>query len=307
MGDFSSNAQIMPVNPQAMLLSQPFMYLASAAVRDIKAADVKLTAHAVALLDLEAKRHIQPNIDKDSKPRQITMKCPPNIEAVLVQITGHQVDEACLRCMQNRGPFVGCVVSTIDGIDECGNCRYNNQGRRCSFRGDHAQDGEVNGSNMTSPTRFSLRQLSKPKPPPQPPQQWTASRATKPGTKKKRRGTAHRQFGKRRAAVRFACTPSKSVAIDTRQGPAAVLSPPRTPASSPTKYTAGLARAFPQRSPNMSSGSLAGRAAGIPGLLMPPSPPIGLPRQANRLLARWMRTTADMLDREYDQMCQDDV
>lgn len=57
-----------------------------------------------------------------------------NLEALLAQSTGPQVTpgEECDSCQKKRGPFVSCVIAP--GIfNECANCHWSQQGRRCSF------------------------------------------------------------------------------------------------------------------------------------------------------------------------------
>lgn len=55
-------------------------------------------------------------------------------EAALGQICGDLALTACLRCTNDKGPFVECVIVQGHFDKSCCNCHYSSQGLACSFR-----------------------------------------------------------------------------------------------------------------------------------------------------------------------------
>ncbi len=54
-------------------------------------------------------------------------------EALLIQIVG-QVGNDCDGCKRGNGPFQGCLTVKRIAHGACGNCHYNSERNRCSFR-----------------------------------------------------------------------------------------------------------------------------------------------------------------------------
>ena len=65
--------------------------------------------------------------------RGLNFKPKKNQEAALGQICGDLALNACLRCINDRGPFVDCIVQGCFA-KSCCNCHYSSQGLSCSFR-----------------------------------------------------------------------------------------------------------------------------------------------------------------------------
>ncbi|KAF6231837.1 hypothetical protein HO173_009920 [Letharia columbiana] len=84
-------------------------------------------------------------VDLNFKPKK-------NQEAALGQICGELALAACRRCVNDKGPFVECVVVRGSFAKSCCNCHYSSQGLSCSFRGIESVPilSTPNGLNATS-------------------------------------------------------------------------------------------------------------------------------------------------------------
>lgn len=109
------------------------IYAAWKAVEDIQGLD-KISKHASKLLRLEHNRDIELNVNKEGNPRTILYSRTYNVESVLMQITGNEVETPCERCDRKVGPYIRCVIPQgADATTPCANCHYNSMGNKCSF------------------------------------------------------------------------------------------------------------------------------------------------------------------------------
>ncbi|OQD59929.1 hypothetical protein PENPOL_c044G02110 [Penicillium polonicum] len=63
-----------------------------------------------------------------------TGKTATNLEAVMAQVVGDDVDEECEECARGLGPFTTCVTVEEELKGACANCHWVGQGYKCSFR-----------------------------------------------------------------------------------------------------------------------------------------------------------------------------
>jgi hypothetical protein len=64
-----------------------------------------------------------------------------------MQATGIVPDKPCTRCREDRGPFVGCIISPMAGNGACANCHYSSLGFKCNY---HVR-------NMHGTSRLSIK------------------------------------------------------------------------------------------------------------------------------------------------------
>jgi hypothetical protein len=85
-----------------------------------------------------------------------------NVEALLVQTVGEEMNDPCESCQKGQGLFVGCVSpECADIMPQCANCHWGKQGHRCSFA-KMQKDGPASSTEKvgTAPTASKKRKLA---------------------------------------------------------------------------------------------------------------------------------------------------
>ncbi len=339
------------------------------------------------LLELPSLRGVKMNVNNRGEPRILHTTRTQSIQAVLMQITGHEVPEPCDKCQRGLGPFVGCIISEIGGNGACAGCCYNGRAAQCSLRmarealeadiidgqgtekdgekelvaeedeseyieEDEANNGDEHWQNAAfySSASFSCAEpSSRYSSPMEHDAEYAAQEECGVGE------TGMGEAGKEEGAVTETATRKremenarpKKMGYNTHLEPAGLdglLSSRDTTASKrqapawsselamrahPPKRlaTAGLSLQHPapteespsvlrppgpiqqQRPQDTTSGgaSVSNSAAGLMPFGMLEAGVFELPKAENRVVARWLRATADILDRKYEKMCDEQL